>query len=298
MDRPWAKSGRSLPRGRARRVGALVAADRAGEGGACERAAPARRRRGDHRREGGALQRAAEPVTEARRDKVNRHPQEGWVEQDRDEVLDGRHRGDRRAARGPAGRGGRLRARPPGRVGARLGRRQRQAAHRRSSSGRTSARRRSSTASADREEEVQKLSGLPLRPVLLRREARLAARERRRVEEGPGGRQPADGDGRLVPLRPARRRLRHRRRDRVATQLQSGSTGVRRPALRDLRCPRRRPARDPRHRRRSRDPQARELAGRAAAAWSGASTSRPRSRAPPASSPGGSRRPTAPASSS
>jgi glycerol kinase len=29
-----------------------------------------------------------EPVAEARRDKVNRHPQEGWVEQDGEEVLD------------------------------------------------------------------------------------------------------------------------------------------------------------------------------------------------------------------
>ena len=44
-----------------------------------------------------------QPVAEARRDKVNRHPEEGWVEQDGNEVLDGRHRVDRRAAR----RGGR-----------------------------------------------------------------------------------------------------------------------------------------------------------------------------------------------
>ena len=28
------------------------------------------------------------PVAEARRDKVNRHPQPGWVEQDGQEVLD------------------------------------------------------------------------------------------------------------------------------------------------------------------------------------------------------------------
>src|SRR5690349_10932806 len=28
-----------------------------------------------------------QPVAEARRDKVNRHPEEGWVEQDGDEVL-------------------------------------------------------------------------------------------------------------------------------------------------------------------------------------------------------------------
>src|SRR2546430_12576905 len=28
-----------------------------------------------------------QPVTEARRDKVNRHPEEGWVEQDGEEVL-------------------------------------------------------------------------------------------------------------------------------------------------------------------------------------------------------------------
>ena len=29
-----------------------------------------------------------QPVAEARRDKVNRHPEEGWVEQDGNEVLD------------------------------------------------------------------------------------------------------------------------------------------------------------------------------------------------------------------
>src|SRR4051794_23291820 len=29
-----------------------------------------------------------QPVAEARRDKVNRHPKEGWVEQDGDEVLE------------------------------------------------------------------------------------------------------------------------------------------------------------------------------------------------------------------
>ena len=59
---------------------------------------------------------------EARRDKVNRHPQPGWVEQDGDEVLDRRRRSGRRAAGRSAGRGRRLRARPPGRVGAGLGR--------------------------------------------------------------------------------------------------------------------------------------------------------------------------------
>ena len=54
------------------------------------------------------------------------------------------------------------------------------------------------------------------RPLLLGRQARLAARARR----GGGARarrgHAADGHGRLVPLRPARRRLRHRPLDRVA----------------------------------------------------------------------------------
>ena len=52
------------------------------------RAAAARDRRGHDRGQGGALRRAScSPVGEARRDKVNRHPQAGWVEQDGDEVL-------------------------------------------------------------------------------------------------------------------------------------------------------------------------------------------------------------------
>ena len=115
----------------------------------------------------------------------NRHPQPGWVEQDGEEVLRRGRRGDRRAARGRARRGRRLRPGPPGRVGAGLGRGDRRAAVARSSSGRTSARRRCSTACADDEEEIQAPQRPALRPLLLGRQARLAARARRGGAGGP-----------------------------------------------------------------------------------------------------------------
>ena len=67
------------------------------------------------------------PLREARRRKPSRHPRPGWVERDPGRSSTRRRRG-RRAARGRAGRGRRLRARPPGRVRARLGRRDRRAA--------------------------------------------------------------------------------------------------------------------------------------------------------------------------
>ena len=68
------------------------------------------------------------PVAEARRDKVNRHPQAGWVEQDGEEVLAVVVDAVAELLAGATERGGGLRTRPPGRVGARLGRRDRQAA--------------------------------------------------------------------------------------------------------------------------------------------------------------------------
>ena len=113
-------------------------------------------------------------------------------------------------------RGGRrLRARPPGRVGAGLGRRDGRAAD------------------PDRRLAGQALAGgarpprrprgggqgrerASLRPLLLRRQARLAARERRRGRASARRGHAAHGHGRLVPVRPPRRRLRHRSLDRVA----------------------------------------------------------------------------------
>ena len=87
----------------------------------------ARHRRGHLRRQGGAVRRrpAAREGGAAR--EGARHPKPGWVEQDAEEVLATVVGRGRRAA-APTTRGDRgLRARPPGRVGAGLGRRQRPA---------------------------------------------------------------------------------------------------------------------------------------------------------------------------
>jgi glycerol kinase len=86
-----------------------------------------------------------QPVAEARRDKVNRHPEEGWVEQDGVEVIAAVTGPWPSSSTGPTA-GRRLRARPPGQsvlawdseTGEPLSR---------SSSGRTSVHRRSSTSS-------------------------------------------------------------------------------------------------------------------------------------------------------
>ena len=82
---------------------------------------PARDRRGHVRRQGGALRHGPEPVKEARREKPLTHPKPGWVEQDPEVIVDAVVERGRRAARGRARDRG-LRPRPPGRVGARLGR--------------------------------------------------------------------------------------------------------------------------------------------------------------------------------
>ncbi len=68
------------------------------------------------------------PVREARRDKVNRHPQPGWVEQDGEEVLAAVVEAVAELLADAPGEVVGVRARPPGRVGARLGCRERQAA--------------------------------------------------------------------------------------------------------------------------------------------------------------------------
>ena len=163
------------------------------------------------------------------------------------------------------GRGRRLRARPPGRVGARLGRRERRAAE--------PDRRLAGQALAGGARPARRPRGrgqggerAAVRPLLLRRQARLAARARRGGRARPRRRHAADGHGRLVPLRPPRRRLRHRPLDRARARSCSASTppGFDPGAVRDLRRPARGAARDPRHRRRARHPPPPELAGRAA----------------------------------
>ena len=103
------------------------------------------------------------------------------------------------------------------------------------------------------------------RPLLLRRQARVAARERRGGGAGPRSGHPAHGHGRLVPLRPARRGLRDRPLDRFAHP-------ARRPRLGPARCssifgvPARVAAGDHGHRRRPRHAAPSLLARRAAAA--------------------------------
>ena len=75
----------------------------------------------------------------------------------------------------------------------------------------------------------------------------------------------ADGHGRLVPLRPARRRLRHRPVDRVAHPARRARSGTRR-CSRSSACPRDVAAGDRGHRRRPRHAAPPVVAGRAAAA--------------------------------
>ena len=140
---------------------------------------------------------------------------------------------------------------------------------------------------ADREDEVQAAQRPALRPLLLRRQARLAAGARRGGAKAPATRAPcgwgrstpssATGSAPASPPTP---------RPRSRTQLQRIDTPASTPAVRDLRRPAGGPARGPGHRRR---------AGHAAATRAGrssclcaarSSTSRPRSPAPRASCPG------------
>ena len=74
---------------------------------------------------------------------------------------------------------------------------------------------------------------MPLDPVLLGRQAGLAARARRGGRPGARRRHAAHGHGRLVPLRPARRRVRHRPGHRLADAARRA--GVRPGAAGDLR---------------------------------------------------------------
>ena len=71
------------------------------------------------------------------------------------------------------------------------------------------------------------------RPVLLRREARLAAGERRRRRQGRRRGDGAARDRRLVPLRSSRRRVRNRPVDRVAHPARRARVGRRQSVRRE-----------------------------------------------------------------
>ena len=196
--------------------------------------------------------RELKPVAEARRDKVNRHPQPGWVEQDGDEVL---------AAVVEAV--GELLADAPGEVVAcGLDHQGESVLAWDAESGEPLSPivvwqdKRSQEVLdrlADREDEVKAASGLPFDPYFSAAKLAWLLEHDDAVAARPRGGDAADGDRRLVPLRPPRRRLRHRPLDRVAHPAAADRRGRLRPRpLRDLRRPARGAARDPRHRRRAR----------------------------------------------
>ena len=246
--------------------------------------ASARHRRGNDRRQGGSVRRAA-PAGARGAPRQGQPPSASPDGSSRTArrccgaVVGGRRRAARVGRRG----GGGLRARPPGRVGARVGRRDRRAAI------------------ADRRLAGQALAGgarpdgrarggdpvaqrPAVRPVLLRREARLAARERGGGPAGARRGHAAHGHGRLVPVRPARRRLRHRQLHRVAhAAAPARHARLRRAPVRAVRRAARRAARGARHGRRARRRSATTpgppSCGCAARWW----TSRPRSPARAAS---------------
>ena len=207
-------------------------------------------------------------VGEARRDKVNRHPQAGWVEQDGDEVL---------AAVVDAV--AELLADPPGEVVAcGLDHQGESVLAWDAESGEPLTpivvwQDKRSQEVLDRLAEPRGRGPCGERPsvrsLLLGRQARLAARARRGGGARSGARHAADGHRRLVPLRPPRRRLRHRPLDGVADPAPANRRPgqLRSRPVRDLRGPDRRAAGDPRYGGRPRRPRAPELAGRGAAAW-------------------------------
>ncbi len=190
------------------------------------------------------------PAGEARRDKVNTHPRSGWVEQDGNEVL---------AVVVEAI--GELLADPPGEIVA-CG-----IDHQGESVLAWDAETRRA-AEPDRRLAGQALAGDPrragrprgrgqggerpaVRSVLLRGEVGLAAEARQGRPEGGRRGSPADGHRRLVPVRPPRRRLRHRPLHRVTHSAPADRQGrLGRGALPAVRRPDGRPPRDPRHDRR------------------------------------------------
>ena len=101
----------------------------------------------------------------------------------------------------------------------------------------------------DREDEVKELSGLPFDPYFSAAKLAWLLEHNDDVKKARDDGQAAHGDGRLVPLRPARRRLRHRTRHRLAHPAAADrqARGLRRAPLRDLRRADRGAAGDPRH---------------------------------------------------
>ena len=209
------------------------------------------------------------PVGEARRDKVNRHPQAGWVEQDGEEVLAAvveavaellEGAGEEVVACGLDHQGESVLA-WDAETGAPLSpivvwqdKRSQEVLDRLGSA----------------EERGPRAERPALRPLFLRGQARLAAGERLRRGGGPRRGHPAHGHGRLLPLRPAGRRLCHRRLHRLShPAARAGAAGLRRPPGRDLRRAARRAARGARHRRRAGRAAPRVVARRAAPAGSG-----------------------------
>ena len=140
-----------------------------------------------------------EPVAEARRDKVNRHPREGWVEQDRTRCSRSWSRRSRELLADPPGRGGRLRARPPGRVGPRLGGRYRQAAlaDRRLAGQALAGDPR--PARAIGEERGEGAQRAPLRPLLLRRRSSPGCSSTTTAVKQRPGRRAICGSARSTP---------------------------------------------------------------------------------------------------
>ena len=203
-----------------------------------------------------------QPVAEARRDKVNRHPEEGWVEQDGEEVIAAVTESVAELLKGADGdvvacgldhQGESVLAwdsetgKPLSPIVVWQDKRSQEILD-----GRLT----------DKEDEVKEAQRPAVRPLLLGRQAGLAAEEQRRGEEGTDRRQASDGYRRFVPLRPPRRRLRDRAGNGVSDPAPADRpAGLGRAPLRDLRHPDGRAARDPRFGWRPGNAPARELAG-------------------------------------
>ena len=183
----WASSSeprRPLRGGRAtHRRRALVAADRRVPRSACRHDAAARDRRGHVGGQGRPVRRATcarSPRRAARSGSPIRRP--GWVEQDPTRCSTPWSTPSPSCSPTPPSRGDRVRARPPGRVGARLGRGDGRAADAdRRLAGQALAGGARPARGDGRGEEIDARSGPAARPVLLGGQARLAARARRRA---------------------------------------------------------------------------------------------------------------------
>ena len=224
------------------------------------------------------------PVRSVRRVVGVRHPQAGWVEKDPLEILEAVVDLVADLLADAPRRGRRVRAGPRGRVGPRLGRRDRRAAHAGRRLAGQARRGACSTGCRPRPREIRERSGLPLDPYfsagklawLLRHDpAVAAARERGHA---------APRDGRRLPRRPARRGVRDRRVDRLAhAAAPAGDARLGPPAAGAVRRAGGGAPADHRQRRRARRPASRALAGRRPAHRAPRATSRRRSPGRPAS---------------